>query len=127
MEKSVITDTNIIIEKINDKILESNKKYYNNVLEFLNMLFNEESKSILKVKLKQISLSEDVLEIYNYIIKKHGLKKNMIDVKYFDFDIDYDTNDVIKMVVVLCNNLFEKINYPHKKNPLRLTNQEEGI
>ncbi len=111
MEKSVITDTKVIIEKINDKMLESNKKYYNDVLEFINMLFNDESKSILKVKLKQISLSEDVLEIYNYIIKKHGIKKDLIDIKYFDFDIDYDTNDVIKLVILLCNNLFEKISY----------------
>ncbi len=110
MENSVITDTKEIIEKINQKIQDSNKKYYNDVLEFLNMLFNDESKSILKVKLKQISLNENVLETYNYIVKKYDLKKT-IDTSYFDFDIEYETEDVIKLVLLLCNNLFEKINY----------------
>ena len=43
MEKStisVITETKLIIEKLNEKILESNKKYYSNVLDFLNMVFS---------------------------------------------------------------------------------------
>jgi len=110
MENSVITDTKDIIEKINEKIQNNNKKYYNDVLDFLNMLFSDDSKSILKVKLKKISLNENVLETYNYIVKKYNINKS-IDTSYLDFDIDYDINDIIKLILMLCNNLFEKINY----------------
>ena len=111
MEKSVITETKLILEKINEKILESKKKLYNDVLDFLNMTFLDESKSILKVNCKKISFNKDVLEVYNYIIKKHKLDKNPIDVDYFNFEIEYDKDDVIKTVVQLSNNLLEKLNY----------------
>ena len=111
MENSVITETKLIIEKINEKFLELNKKYYNDVLSFLNMIFLDESKSILKVNCKKISFNKDILEIYNYIIKKHKLKKDLIDIDYFDFETEYDRDDVIKIILQICNNSLEKLNY----------------
>ena len=114
MEKStisVITETKLIIEKLNEKILESNKKYYSNVLDFLNMVFLEESKSILKVDCKKISFNKDILETYNYIVKKHKLNKDQINIEYFNFDIEYDSEDIIKIIIQISNNLLEKLNY----------------
>lgn len=111
MENSVITETKLIIDKINEKILESNKKYYNDVLNFLNMIFLDESKSILKVNCKKISFNKDILEIYNYIIKKHKLNKDLINIDYFDFETEYDHEDVIKIILQISNNLLEKLNY----------------
>lgn len=114
MEKSnisVITETKLIIEKLNEKILESNKKYYSNVLDFLNMVFLDESKSILKVDCKKISFNKDILETYNYILKKHKINKDQINIEYFNFDIEYDTEDIIKIIIQISNNLLEKLNY----------------
>ncbi len=111
MENSTIKDTKLIIEKINEKILESNKRYYNDVLNFLNMVFLDESKSILKINCKKISFNKDVLETYNYIVNKHKLNKELINLDYFDFKTDYEMDDVIKVVIHICNNLLEKIDY----------------
>ena len=114
MEKStisVITETKLIIEKLNEKILESNKKYYSNVLDFLNMVFLEESKSILKIDCKKISFNKDILETYNYIVKKHKINKDQINIEYFNFDIEYDSEDIIKIIIQISNNLLEKLNY----------------
>ncbi len=114
MEKStisVITETKLIIEKLNEKILESNKKYYSNVLDFLNMVFLDESKSILKVDCKKISFNKDILETYNYIVKKHKLNKDQINIEYFNFDIEYYSEDIIKIIMQIRNNLLEKLNY----------------
>lgn len=111
MEKSVVTETKLIIEKLNEKMLETNKKLYSNVLDFLNMVFLEESKSILKINCKKISFNKDILETYNYIVKKHKLNKNLIDIDYFNFDIEYDSEDVIKIITQLSNNLLEKLNF----------------
>ena len=93
------------------QILESNKKYYNDVLNFLNMIFLDESKSILKINCKKISFNKDILEIYNYIIKKYKLNKDLIDIDYFDFETEYDHDDVIKIILQICNNSLEKLNY----------------
>ena len=114
MEKStisVITETKLIIEKLNEKILESNKKYYSNVLDFLNMVFLDESKSILKIDCKKISFNKDILETYNYIVKKHKINKDQINIEYFNFDIEYDSEDIIKIIIQISNNLLEKLNY----------------
>lgn len=111
MENSVIKDTKLIIEKINEKILESNKRYYNDVLDFMNMIFLDESKSILKINCKKVSFNKDILETYNYIIKKHKVNKDQVNIEYFDFDADYDIKDIIKIIIQLCNNLLEKIDY----------------
>ena len=60
---------------------------------------------------KKISFNKDILEIYNYIIKKHKLNKDLIDIDYFDFETEYDHDDVIKIILQICNNSLEKLNY----------------
>ncbi len=37
--------------------------------------------------------------------------KELINLDYFDFKNDYEMNDVIKVVIHICNNLLEKIDY----------------
>jgi hypothetical protein len=111
MSKSEILETRLLLEQAQNKINEANKKYYKDVLDFLNMLFETDEKSILKIKIKKMSLNTNIIETYNYIIKKHKLKKNMLDVEAFDFSIDYEQEDVLKVCLTICNNLLEKINY----------------
>ncbi len=111
MFKSELIENKLMFDKIQDKINESNKKYYKDILDFLNMLFETEEKSILKIKVKKISLNENIIETYNYLIKKHKVKKASIDEKAFDFSIDYDKEDVFKVCTLMCNNLLEKLNY----------------
>ena len=81
------------------------------VLDFLNMAFLDESKSILKINCKKISFNKDVLETYNYIVKKHKLNKDLIDIEYFNFDIEYEPEDIIKIIIQISNNLLEKLDY----------------
>lgn len=111
MSKSELIENKLMFDKIQNEINESNKKYYKDVLDFLNMLFETEEKSILKIKVKKISLNENIIETYNYIIKKHKVKKASIDVNAFDFSIDYDKEDVLKICTLMCNNLLEKLKF----------------
>lgn len=111
MENFDVKENKILLDLINNKLQESSKKYYKDVLEFLNMLFDTEEKSILKIKMNKISLNEDILETYNYIVKKHELKKDLINTQEMNFELDYDKKDIVKMVLLISNNLLEKINY----------------
>lgn len=111
MSKTELIENKLLFDKIQDKINESNKKYYKDVLDFLNMLFETDEKSILKIKVKKISLNENIIETYNYILKKHKVKKASIDVNAFDFTIDYDKEDIFKICTIMCNNLLEKLKY----------------
>jgi hypothetical protein len=111
MEKSDIVQTKIIKDSIYNKLQEINRKYYKAVLTFLNMLFGSESESILKIKLNKITLNNDILEIYNHIVTKYKLNKDLINIDYFDFNIEYEKKDVIKITLIICNNLLEKLNY----------------
>lgn len=111
MEKSDIVETKIIKDSIYNKLQEINRKYYKDVLTFLNMLFCSNSESILKIKLNKVTLNNEILETYNYIVKKHNLNKDLINVDYFDFNIEYEKTDIIKITLMICNNLLEKLNY----------------
>ena len=35
----------------------------------------------------------------------------MINIEYFDFETEYDHDDVIKIILQICNNILEKLNY----------------
>ena len=53
---SIINETKMLIENSLEKYNEKNKKYYNDVLDFLNLLFDEKNNQILKLKFKKITL-----------------------------------------------------------------------
>ncbi len=111
MNKSEIYENKKLMSELQNKINESNKKYYKDVLDFLNMLFDLEETSILKIKPKKIQFNENIIKTYNYIIKKHDLKKEMLEINAFDFNIEYEQEDVLKICLIICNNLLDKLKY----------------
>jgi len=111
MNKSEFLENKLLLNQIQNKTNESNKKYYKDVLDFLNMLFETEENSILKIKVKKISINENIIKTYNYIVKKHKLKKSLVNEELFDFDTEYDQDDVFKVSIIMSNNLLEKLNY----------------
>ncbi len=111
MNNSDIIEAKQIKDLIQHKINEANKKYYKDVLDFMNMLFETEEESILKIKVKKMTLNEDIVETYNYIIDKHKLKKQTINTKELDFDAEYEIEDIIKISTLMTNNLLDKLDY----------------
>jgi hypothetical protein len=111
MNNSDIIEGKQIKDLIQHRINEANKKYYKDVLDFMNMLFETDEESILKIKIKKMTLNEDIVETYNYIIDKYKLKKQSINTKELDFDAEYEIEDIIKISTLMTNNLLDKLNY----------------
>jgi virulence-associated protein VapD len=107
----LINETKRILEKSYEDYQNINQHYYDNVLQFLNLLFAEESKSILKIKFKKITLNEKIFNMYNDIIKKHKLNKNLFDTKNFNIEDIHDFSEIIEIAKIMCNNLLNKLNY----------------
>jgi virulence-associated protein VapD len=108
---SLKNETKEILEKSYEEYQKKNINYYNDVLKLMNMIFNDNSKSILKIKLKKITISEDIFELYNNIIKKYKLNKPLFDTENFDLDDSYDFTDIIEIIKIMCNNILIKLNY----------------
>jgi hypothetical protein len=108
---SLKNETKEILEKSYEEYQQKNINYYNDVLKLMNMIFNDNSKSILKIKLKKITISEDIFELYNNIIKKYKLNKPLFDTENFDLEDFYDFTDIIEIIKIMCNNILIKINY----------------
>ena len=100
-----------IIDDAIDKYYNINKDYYNDVLEFLNLIFKQNAKSILKIYIKKIVLHEDIMILYNDIVKKYKLNKDYVNIEIFDVDDIIDINLIVKLMKLLTNNLLEKLNY----------------
>jgi phosphoenolpyruvate carboxylase len=112
-----IRETKNIIENADKILYEYNKKYYRDVLDFLNLLFSSSSKSILSIYINKIAISRDILEIYNIIVKKYKLEIELFNIDLF-FDEDpilnsdiYSRNDIISICQHLCDNLLLKVSY----------------
>jgi hypothetical protein len=75
------------------------------------MVYNDESKSILRVRIKKITLCEDIFNKYNEIIKKYKLKKDLFDTQHFSFNDDYDYDTIAEIAKIMTKNLMEKLNY----------------
>jgi hypothetical protein len=131
MNNSDIIEAKQIKDLIQHKINEANKKYYKDVLDFMNMLFETEEESILKIKIKKMTLNEDIVETYNYIIDKYKLKKQTINTKELDFDAEYEIDDIIKISTFMTNNLLDKLNYKmtsykyHDKRIFKISNEKK--
>lgn len=111
MELSLIHETKKIIDESFEKYYEINNNYYKHVLDFLNSLFNDDSKSILKIKFKKITLSEDIFTNYNEIIQNFKLNKDFFDTKNFNINDIYDFSDIINIAITMANNLLFKLHY----------------
>ncbi len=114
MQISNKDENKILSEELSLKIVESNKKYYKDVLDFLNMLFENNEESILRIKITKILLNSDILETYNYIIKKYSMEKDLIDVDSFNIDHEYSNEEVSSFICTMCNNLLQRLDYKIK-------------
>ena len=109
--KTIVNESKNILENSYILFQKSLENYYNEVLECLNMLYNNESKSILKIQIKKISLDKIIFEKYNEIVKKHKLKKKLFDIDNFDVDDEHDYDTIIDIAKIITQNLIEKLNY----------------
>lgn len=107
----IINKTKSILEKSYIKYQQTLEKYYDDVLEWMNAIYNDNSKSILKVQLKKITLDEDIFNKYNEIIKKYKLKKDLFDIQNFNYEDGYDYNLIVEIAKIMTKNLIEKLNY----------------
>lgn len=110
-KKGVRNSVRDIINGAIDKYYDINKDYYNDVLLFLNLIFKQNAKSILSIYIKKIVLHEDIMIMYNHIVKKYKLNKDYVNIDAFDVDEIIDIDLIIKLMKLLTNNLLEKINY----------------
>ena len=115
MELNIIDSTQKILDQTNYILIKQNKKYYRDVLDFLNLLFEDDAKNITKIKFKKITLNLLVFTMYNEIIKVYDLKKPIFDSDNFDLSkisILENFKDIfINIALKFSNNLLEKINY----------------
>ena len=119
MEISSIESTKNLLEKSKQLLIEKNKKYYIDVLDFFNLLFEDNVTEITKIKFKKITLNDNVFNLYNEIIKTYKLNKPEFDIEKFDISEINDTDEIKKIFCSiaekLSNNLLEKLNYKLKK------------
>lgn len=115
MELLIVDSTQKILQESNDILIKKNKKYYTDVLDFLNLLFEDNAKNINKIKFKKITLNDNIFTMYNEINKVYKLNKPQFDIENFNLsDID-EPNEIknifINIAYIFSNNLLEKINY----------------
>lgn len=126
ISNSVIA-TQKLLEDANKLLFEKNKKYYNDVLDFINLLFEDNAKILSKVKFKKITLSVQVFELYNIIIKTYKLQKSEFIIENFNLNEIEDLDEMKKVVcdiaLKISNNLLEKINYKLKKKFIKNENK----
>ena len=117
--KNLVISTQNILEESKRLIQEKNKKYYIDVLDFMNLLFEDNANNLSKIKFKKITLNERVFKLYNEIIKTYKLNKPEFDIDNFNYDEIEDLEEIKKIfrdiAFKISNNLLEKINYKLKK------------
>lgn len=117
--KNIILQTQNILEETNKLIYEKNKKYYIDVLDFMNLLFEDDAKILTKIKFKKITLNEIIFRLYNEIITTYKLNKPTFDIDNFNLneieDLEHSKKIFYDIALKISNNLLEKINYKLKK------------
>jgi len=117
--KNTVISTQKLLDEANKLLWDKNKKYYNNVLDFMNLLFDDDAKILSKIKFKKITLNEQVFELYNEIIKTYKLAKSEFDIENFDLSEIEDLDEIKKVffdiAYKISNNLLEKLNYKLKR------------
>src|SRR3990167_10448007 len=92
-----VISTQQILEESNKLYEEKNKKYYNDLLDFMNLLFEEQSKEISKMKFKKTTVNDNVFKLYNEIIKTYKINKPIFDTEKFDLS-DIEDREEIKKI-----------------------------
>ena len=116
MNNDYKNDTKILLEHSTLLFHKNNENYYNDVLQCLNLLYSSNSKTILRIKISKITMSEQMLKLYNKIITKYELNISVFDIDNFDFDNLYDHSDIVYIAKTITNNLLLKINYILQEN-----------
>ena len=111
MNTGYINETRLVINNCIKEYYSDNSEYYDEVLKFLNEIFEHKATSILKIKIKKIVIDENLLKSYNDIVKKYNLNNDYINIKLFNFDNINNLIFIVKIAKVLVNNLLKKINY----------------
>lgn len=129
--KNTIVETQKLLDDANKLLWDKNKKYYNDVLDFMNLLFNDNAKILSKIKFKKITLNEHVFELYNEIIKTYKLSKPEFVVENLNLNEIEDLEGMKKIVCDIAfkitNNLLEKINYKLKRKFDKTENKTKFI
>jgi hypothetical protein len=114
--KTFKNNTNEILYE-NDNIINNIlKNYYDDVLIFLNAIFNDNSNSILKIKINNVELNDNIFKAYNEIIKIHKLKYPLFKIENYDFDEEHTKDEVLEIIMIMCNNLLKRLDYSLKIN-----------
>lgn len=106
-----INHSKISLENNFNNFIQFNNDYYNHVLFFLNLLFDNNATSILKIKSTKIILTKTILIKYNEIVKQFNLNEKLFNIDDFDFSIIYNKTDIITLIKKLTQNLLNKLNY----------------
>ena len=117
--KNTVISTQKLLDEANKLLWDKNQKYYNDVLDFMNLLFDDDAKILSKIKFKKITLNEQVFELYNEIIKTYKLAKPEFDIENFNLSEIEDLDEIKKVffdiAFKISNNLLEKLNYKLKR------------
>jgi len=117
--KNIVISTQNILEESKKIIQDKNKKYYTDVLDFMNLIFEDNASILSKIKFQKITLNEKVFKLYNEIIKTYKLNKPKFDIDNFNLEEIEDLEEIKKIFCDIAyrisNNLLEKINYKLKK------------
>lgn len=110
-KNQINNETKHILEKSYDEYYKSIENYYQDVLNWMNLLFSDDAKSILKIKIVRIVVNEDIFLIYNDIINKYKLNKNTFCMDNFNIEHDNNRDVIIEIIKTMTKNLLEKLNY----------------
>lgn len=131
MELLIAESTHKILEESNNILAKKNKKYYRDVLDFLNLLFEDNAKNINKIKFKKITMNNNIFIMYNEINKIYKLNKPEFDSDSFNLSEIDNPNEIknifIDIAYTFSNNLLEKINYKIIKKNNQLDNKTKFI
>jgi len=129
--KNIVISTQKLLDEANKLLYDKNKKYYNDVLDFMNLLFDDDAKILSKIKFKKITLNEQVFELYNEIIKTYKLAKPEFDIENFNLSEIEDLDEIKKIffdiAFKISNNLLEKLNYKLKRKFDKTENKTKFI
>lgn len=129
--KNTVISTQKLLDEANKLLWDKNKKYYNDVLDFMNLLFDDDAKILSKIKFKKITLNEQVFELYNEIIKTYKLAKPEFNIDNFNLseieDLDKIKKIFFDIAFKISNNLLEKLNYKLKRKFDKTENKTKFI
>lgn len=97
-----------------------NKPYYQDVLDFMNLLFAQKVNKLSMMKFERMCVNDDTFVLYNQIVTKYNVNKPLFALDEFNVDLDAlepteENIEYIKDIIHrLCNNLLEKLNYELK-------------